>query len=85
MKVERVSDFKEAMDDLLELVGSNGKFQKRFGWLFNCACLFVLAMVSQNIYFTFAIPKHWCHVPGRELTGYSEEEWRNLTIPRYVL
>lgn len=84
LKVERASDFNEAMEDLFEMVGSYGKFQKVFAAIFNCSCLFVVAMICQNIYFVFATPKHWCHVPGRELTGYSVEEWRNLTVPMLV-
>ncbi|XP_049809006.1 solute carrier family 22 member 7-like, partial [Schistocerca nitens] len=27
-------------------------------------------------------PDHWCHVPGRERTNLSLEEWKNFTIPR---
>lgn len=82
MKSERSNDYNEAMDDLFEVVGSDGKFQRNFGWIFNCACLVALCMAGQNVYFVFAIPKHWCNVPGRELTGYSKDEWRNLTVPR---
>ncbi|MPC33805.1 hypothetical protein E2C01_027169 [Portunus trituberculatus] len=28
------------------------------------------------------VPDHWCHVPGREKTPLTVEEWRSLTIPR---
>lgn len=68
-------------DRIMELVGNDGKFQKRFNFLFNfVVCMFV-SMAFMNIVLVLNEPEHWCHVPGRELTNYSVEEWRDKTVP----
>lgn len=70
-------------DDILEIVDSNGKFQKRFHIIFNLILVFFASMPYLNIIYAIVTPDHWCKVPGRELTQMSIEEWRNFTIPRY--
>lgn len=85
MTPTRKLDFNDVMEKVFEIVGADGRFQLNFNLLFNCACLFVVAMVSQNVYFVLAIPKHWCHVPGRELANLSIDDWKALTIPRLEL
>ncbi|XP_063704985.1 carcinine transporter-like [Culicoides brevitarsis] len=71
----------EIFDRIMELVGNDGKFQNRFNFLFNFfVCLFV-SMSYMNIVMVLNEPDHWCHVPGRELTNYSIEEWRERVLP----
>ncbi|GLV42087.1 uncharacterized protein CBL_04954 [Carabus blaptoides fortunei] len=35
-----------------------------------------------NIILVLSVPDHWCHIPGRENTNYTLEEWKNLTLPK---
>ncbi|XP_047113541.1 solute carrier family 22 member 7-like [Schistocerca piceifrons] len=71
-----------AFEEVLDSIGSRGKFQTRLNIVFNCVgpCL---NMLSINIFFlAMQTPDHWCHVPGRERANLSLEEWKNFTIPR---
>lgn len=74
----------EAFDKIMETVGSNGPFQKRFNYIFNIGLVFFASMVYNNMIFILGTPDHWCHVPGREFTNYTLEEWKNITLPRCV-
>ncbi|XP_067629935.1 carcinine transporter-like isoform X2 [Eurosta solidaginis] len=40
-----------------------------------------VALVYMNIILVLAVPDHWCTVPGQELTNYTLEEWRRITLP----
>lgn len=71
----------EIFDRIMELVGNDGKFQKRFNLLFNCIICMFVSMSFMNIILVLNEPEHWCHVPGRELTNYSIEEWRDQVLP----
>lgn len=71
-----------AFDKIMERVGDNGNFQKRFNWIFNVGLVLCASMAYMNIVLALSVPDHWCHVPGREKTNYTEEEWKNLTLPR---
>ncbi|XP_049779653.1 solute carrier family 22 member 7-like [Schistocerca cancellata] len=71
-----------AFEEVLDSIGSRGKFQTRLNIVFNCVgpCL---NMLSINVFFlAMQTPDHWCHVPGRERANLSLEEWKNFTIPR---
>ncbi|XP_047113210.1 solute carrier family 22 member 12-like isoform X2 [Schistocerca piceifrons] len=71
-----------AFEEVLDSIGSRGKFQTRLNIVFNCfgPCF---NMMSVNVFFlAMQTPDHWCHVPGREHVNVSLEEWKNFTIPR---
>ncbi|XP_049808412.1 solute carrier family 22 member 7-like isoform X1 [Schistocerca nitens] len=71
-----------AFEEVLDSIGSRGKFQTRLNIVFNCfgPCF---NMMSVNVFFlAMQTPDHWCHVPGREHANVSLEEWKNFTIPR---
>ncbi|XP_049861568.1 solute carrier family 22 member 7-like [Schistocerca gregaria] len=71
-----------AFEEVLDSIGSRGKFQTRLNIVFNCVgpCF---NMMSVNVFFlAMQTPDHWCHVPGREHSNMSLEEWKNFTIPR---
>lgn len=70
-------------DQIMEMVGDDGVFQKRFNYLFNIGVVFCAALLYNNMLFALNTPDHWCHVPGREQTNYTLEQWKNLTLPRY--
>jgi hypothetical protein len=69
-------------DGLMNNVGLNGKYQSRFNFVFNFVFVIFLAMPYLNLVLAMTIPEHWCHVPGRNETALTEEEWKQLTIPR---
>ena len=72
----------EEFDQMLELVGSDGKFQKRFNWIFNFGFVLCAGMTYMNLLAVLEEPDHFCNVPGRERFNVSEELWNNLTLPR---
>lgn len=73
---------KKSFSDLLDDIGRNGLYQKRFNVLFNFVLVFFVAMPYMNIILALFVPDHWCIVPGREFTNYSFQEWKEITIPK---
>lgn len=71
-----------AFDKIMELTGNDGPFQWRFNYIYNAAMVVCGAMSIMNIILALNVPDHWCHVPGRENTNYTLEQWKNLTLPR---
>lgn len=71
-----------AFDKIMKRVGDDGRFQKNFNWIFNVGLVFCASMAYMNMVLALSVPDHWCHVPGREATNYTAEEWKNLTLPR---
>lgn len=73
-----------AFDKIMEMVGNDGRFQHRFNYIYNAAMVVFGGMSFMNIILALNVPNHWCHVPGREHTNYTLEQWKHLTLPRYV-
>lgn len=71
-----------AFDKVMEIVGDNGRFQKSFNYIFNFIFCIFAAMVYMNIILALNEPDHWCHVPGRNETNFTEKEWLNRTLPK---
>lgn len=71
-------------DDILEMVGNTGPFQRRLIYVLVYPAAFLLAWMVLNILFMVSVPDHWCHVPGRSFTNLTEQQWKELTIPKYV-
>ena len=71
----------EEFDKILREVGTYGKFQKK---LLICLILpYILVYAFLNGYlFLLGVPDHWCHVPGRENTNYTLQEWKDMLIPK---
>lgn len=74
-----------AFDKIMEMVGNDGPFQQRFNYIFNAAMVIFGGMSFMNIILALNVPDHWCHVPGREHTNYTLEQWKHLTLPRYFI
>lgn len=72
----------EEFDDILEVVGSFGRYQKWLLLLIFMPVSFFAAFTSNLFLFQMVLPDHWCHVPGRENTSLSVTAWHNLTRPR---
>ncbi|XP_049780337.1 solute carrier family 22 member 7-like [Schistocerca cancellata] len=71
-----------AFEEVLDAIGSRGKFQTRLNIVFVCFASCFDLMSVNVFYLAVQTPDHWCYVPGRELSNLSVEEWKNLTIPR---
>lgn len=69
------------LERLLQSVGNNGRFQLRFNVIFNVAFVLFASLIYMNVVLILNVPDHKCHVPGRELTNLTAEEWRSLTLP----
>lgn len=69
-------------DTVLSKVGTNGRFQKKFNFLFNFLLVTASSMPYLNIVMILAIPDHWCHVPGMEETNFTLDQWKELTLPK---
>jgi hypothetical protein len=76
------NDEEDIFEGLMEHIGMDGKYQSRFNLIFNMAFVVTVAMPSFNLILAVTTPNHWCHVPGRNETNYSDAQWRNLTLPR---
>jgi hypothetical protein len=81
-KLKGQNEEEDIFDSLMEHIGMDGKFQFRFNLLFNMAFILTVAMPTFNIMLAVTLPNHWCHVPGRNETNYTLEEWKSLTLPR---
>lgn len=69
-------------DRIMVMVGDRGAFQKRFNYLFNVGQIIFASMAAMNIILALSVPDHFCHVPGRENTNLTLEEWKRIVLPR---
>lgn len=69
-------------DDVIKIVGNNGKYQKRFKIIFCLVLTFFTTLIYMNVIYSMVIPDHWCFVPGKTLTNLTTEQWKNYSIPR---
>ncbi|XP_049779957.1 carcinine transporter-like [Schistocerca cancellata] len=68
-------------EDIIEELGSDGKFQLQMNIIFNFIAILFSTMSSYAKIIALTVPEHWCHVPGRESTNLTVEMWKNLTVP----
>ncbi|XP_049809301.1 solute carrier family 22 member 7-like [Schistocerca nitens] len=71
-----------AFEDILDAIGSRGKFQKRLNIVFNCFGPIINILSVHTYNFAMQTPDHWCYVPGREHTNFTLYEWKSVTIPK---
>lgn len=83
METEHEKADRNLFNDLMDYVGTEGKFQFRFNYLYNMALMVLVALPALNIVLALSSPDHWCHVPGRSETNLTSLEWKELTVPRY--
>ncbi|XP_049809300.1 solute carrier family 22 member 7-like [Schistocerca nitens] len=69
-------------EDVLDLLGSRGKFQTRLNIIFNCFGPFVNLLSVYAFHLAMQTPDHWCYVPGKENTNFTVDEWKNITVPK---
>nr|CAD7448064.1 unnamed protein product [Timema bartmani] len=66
---------------IMTKIGSRGKFQKRYNYVFNMFFIMLATMPFFNFVMVMAVPDHWCHVPGRNGTNYTLDQWKEITLP----
>ncbi|XP_049860306.1 solute carrier family 22 member 7-like isoform X2 [Schistocerca gregaria] len=71
-----------SFEEILEQIGSYGKFQIQLSIVFCCLTQFFSSMSSYGMLIALTVPEHWCQVPGREGTNSTIEMWKKVTIPR---
>jgi len=71
-------DFEE-FDDLLDIVGGYGKYQKRLLYGVFCPIFFFLSLNTNSPIFYLAVPDHWCHVDNP--VSIAPPLWKNFNIP----
>lgn len=72
----------EDFDDILNIIGSQGKFQKFLLYAVVCPITAIQPFITLNVIFMLFTPDHWCLVPGRD-NDTDIETWKTLTIPLY--
>ncbi|XP_064552839.1 carcinine transporter [Drosophila montana] len=76
------SELNDPFQALMEKAGNHGRYQTLYNYVFVAGLAFAGAMIYMNIILALNIPEHWCTVPGRELTNYTLDQWRDLTLPK---
>ncbi|XP_053945605.1 carcinine transporter [Anastrepha ludens] len=75
------SEENDPFQKIMERVGNHGRFQLIYNLTFVLGLAAAGSMVYMNIILALDIPEHWCTVPGQELTNYTLDEWRRITLP----
>ncbi|XP_030369912.1 carcinine transporter isoform X2 [Scaptodrosophila lebanonensis] len=81
MDLDDESELNDPFQALMEKAGNHGRYQTLYNYVFVAGLAFAGALVYMNIILALNIPDHWCTVPGRELTNYTLDEWRHITLP----
>ncbi|XP_049861669.1 solute carrier family 22 member 7-like [Schistocerca gregaria] len=81
-KLSFTAEKESSFECILDRIGSRGKFQIRLSCIYICLSVLLCTSPSHMFIMSMVVPDHWCHVPGRELSNVSIEEWKSLTIPR---
>jgi hypothetical protein len=71
---------KDEFDEILELAGTRGRFQKILVFAVLGPIIMAQPILSLNALFMLHEPDHFCHVPGRN-NETDIELWKNLTLP----
>lgn len=71
----------DPFQQIIERVGTNGRYQFIYNIIFVMVLAMVGAMLYMNVIFALNVPEHWCTVPGREHTNFTLDEWRRITLP----
>lgn len=80
--MSKIDSYDASFDRIMDTVGYSGPFQTRFNILFNILMVLFASIAYNSVLFLFAIPEHWCFVPGRENTNLTVAEWMQATVPR---
>jgi hypothetical protein len=76
----KVTKTKDEFDEILELAGSQGRFQKILVFAVLGPIIIAQPILTLNALFMLHEPDHFCFVPGRS-NETNVEHWKNLTIP----
>lgn len=71
-----------AFDNIMEVVGNDGKFQKVFNRYYTVGLACFASMAYMNIILAMNEPDHECRLPMRENFSFDVNEIRNLLLPK---
>ncbi|OXA51603.1 organic cation transporter 1 [Folsomia candida] len=68
-------------DDILDIIGSQGRVQKLLLYAAICPITAIEPFITLNMIFLLFQPEHWCYVHGRDPNITSLTDWKNFYIP----
>jgi len=72
----------EDFQDILEIVGSQGKYQRRYLYFMLCPMMVVLGLVYTHTLFMLFVPEHHCSVPEPHGTYRALTDGNNTSLPQ---
>ena len=71
------------LEQVINDIKGNGKFQKRLLYMVLFPLYIFLALNTMQVFIVFQAPPHWCNHPMAEnLSEEAMEEWKNCYIPK---
>ncbi|XP_075992399.1 carcinine transporter [Anticarsia gemmatalis] len=70
------------LDDVLPKIGEFGLYQKLLLWLVCLPACLPCGFCAFNQLFMTDVPDHWCRVPELELLNLTQQQRKDLSIPR---
>ena len=71
------------IEDVVDDINGNGKFQKRLLYVLLLPLYIFLALNSMMVFIILQSPPHWCNHPmASNLTGDALKEWKDCYIPK---
>ncbi|XP_058060535.1 solute carrier family 22 member 7-like [Anopheles bellator] len=75
-----------AFDRIMESIGNDGPFQRRYNIIFNVVAVLFFAMIVVNVLLILAVPEHRCSVPPLAAThrnlSTDDEQWKDMVYPK---
>uniref|UniRef100_A0AAG5CX81 Major facilitator superfamily (MFS) profile domain-containing protein n=1 Tax=Anopheles atroparvus TaxID=41427 RepID=A0AAG5CX81_ANOAO len=75
-----------AFDRIMESIGNDGPFQRRYNIIFNVVAVLFFAMTVVNVLLILAVPDHRCSLPsgaeGAERNETQRELWEDAVYPK---
>uniref|UniRef100_A0A182SHX8 Major facilitator superfamily (MFS) profile domain-containing protein n=1 Tax=Anopheles maculatus TaxID=74869 RepID=A0A182SHX8_9DIPT len=73
-----------AFDRIMESIGNDGPFQRRYNLIFNVIAVLFFAMCVVNVLLVLAVPEHRCSIPAMVNGTHNEtedERWKERVYP----
>ncbi|KFB35671.1 AGAP004104-PA-like protein [Anopheles sinensis] len=72
-----------AFDRIMESIGNDGPFQKRYNIIFNVVAILFFAMTVVNVLLILAVPDHRCSIPPEtDRNKTLAEHWEDIVYPK---
>lgn len=81
LEKEKPTSDESLFDGIIAAIGNDGKFQTRFNWVFNFVLVSLMTMPYLNLVIAMSVPKHHCHIPGRNESMQNLSSWQQQWLP----